>query len=192
MIDTFNMQDFDWINQIKFKHKYYHISIIPSHPKPSPNGVKCVLRDQNENLLSKLEIHRNGCIDFISYFGEIPKEGVLFLYHIFCIMLFQTFQFASALYQRYNYFGDVRIVCNLRRMKGSSLPRLNGTNRMLMGHPFQIDEINILREVPTSMVELDYEYIVSGIMDELFNSFGLWKCPLFDSEGKFKESMLYR
>jgi len=192
MIDTFNMQDFDWINQIKFKHKYYHISIIPSHPKPSPNGVKCVLRDQNENLLSKLEIHRNGCIDFISYFGEIPKEGVLFLYHIFCIMLFQTFQFASALYQRYNYFGDVRIVCNLRRMKGSSLPRLNGTNRMLMGHPCQIDEINILREVPTSMVELDYEYIVSGIMDELFNSFGLWKCPLFDSEGKFKESMLYR
>jgi hypothetical protein len=35
------------------------------------------------------------------------------------------------------------------------------------------------------MLESDFSYIASGMMNEIFNYFGAWSCPLFDKNGKW-------
>lgn len=189
IIDTSNVEEFNWINKLSFKPKYFDVA-LPSFPKPSPNGMKCELTNGSGTARMRLEIHRNGCIHFMSYFGEKYEEKMLFLYHIFCVMLLHILQFASILYQRYNYFGDVKIVCNSKWVKDSLLPSPGRSSRILTEYPCQINEINIHREFPINILKSKYEYIASGIMDEIFNSYGIWKCPLFDNEGNFKESLL--
>lgn len=188
MIDTSNVKEFSWINQRKLNFKPRDI-YIPAHPTPSSNGIKCQFRKKGI-AQQELEIHRNGCVHYTSYFGQVLNGKVLLLYHVFCVKLLHTLQFASTLYQRYNYFGDVKIACNLKWVKDSLLPRLDRSNRIFTEYPCQINEINILREFPINMLESKYEYIASGIMDDIFNSYGIWKCPLFDNEGNFKESLL--
>ena len=189
MIDTSNVKEFDWMNKLDFKPKYPpYIPALP--PTPSLNGVQCLHRNKDGHVLRKLEIHRNGCVYYRSYFGEKEEEKMLFLYHFFCVKLLHTLQFASSLYQRYNYFGDVKITCDLRWLKDSWLPRLDRLHRIYQYNPCQVNELNISREFPTNVVESKYEYITSDIMNEIFNSYGLWKCPLFDDEGNLKESKL--
>ena len=189
IIDTSNVKEFTWMNNLSFKPKYYDISYIPSSPTPSPNGVKCQLETKSGTIRNKLEIHRNGCIYYFYYFGELVREKMVFLYHIFCLKLLHSLQFASTLYQKYNYFGDVKIVCNLKWLKNSYLLDLR-RNRGLEEYPCQENELTISRVFPINVVESKYEYITSGIMDEIFNCYGLWKCPLFDDEGKLIESKL--
>lgn len=185
MIDTSDIKEFDWMNKLSFKPKYFY---IPSSPTPSPNGVQCLRRDRDGHILQRLEIHRNGCVHYMYYFGEMHEDKMLFAYHTFCVELLQTLQFASALYQRYNYFGDVKIRCNLQFVGNSWLiTPLDIRYGIPREYPCQVNEINISREFPTNIVESKYEYITSGIMDDIFNCYGLWKCPLFDDEGNLKE-----
>jgi hypothetical protein len=87
------------------------------------------------------------------------------------------------------YFGDVKIVCSLEPMIHSRLLDLH-RNRGIQECPCQKNEIITSREFPTSFIESKYSYVASGIMDDIFNSYGIWKCPLFDDEGNFKESAL--
>ena len=186
MIDTSSIKEFDWMNKLSFKPKYPY---IPARPTPSPHGIKCQYRrDKDGPVLQGLEIHRNGCVHYMSYFGKMHQEKMLLLYLDFCVKLLHTLQFASNLYQRYNYFGDVKIACNLKWVRDSWLPRFDRLRRMLGESPCQVNEISISREFPTTVVESKHEYVTSGIMDEIFNCYGLWKCPLFDDEGKLKES----
>jgi SH3-like domain-containing protein len=58
--------------------------------------------------------------------------------------------------------------------------------------PFRVDEvvcesssIVVQREFPSTMLESDYSFIASGIMHEIFNHFGYWRCRLFDEEGNY-------
>ena len=108
---------------------------------------------------------------------------MLFLSENFCVKLLHTLQFASTLYRKYNYFGDVKITCNLWMVKNSLIVRT-----MEEESPCEVNEISISREFPTNIIESKYEQIASGIMDDIFNCYGLWKCPFFDGEGKFTEN----
>jgi len=188
MIDTSSAKEFDWMMNLDLMPKYD--IYMPSHPTPSSNGIKCQFLDKNEIVRIRLEVHRNGCIHYFSYFGESYQEKMLFLYHIFCVKLLYTLQFASTLYQRYNYYGDVNVTCNLLGTKNSWLPSFGIFSELRGSSPSQVDSINISREYSTNVVQSKYECITSGIMDDIFNSYGLWKCPLFDDEGNLKESML--
>lgn len=184
IIDTANINDFAWLNELTFKPKGLY---LPSRPTPSPRGIKCQLKTQSGLVQQKLEIHRNGCVHYFHYFGDKDdRDKLVFVYNLFCLKLLHTLQFASALYQKYNYFGDVKILCDLKWLRDSYLIDFQ-RNRALDGYPCQINELTISREFPTTMVESKYEYITSGIMDEIFNCYGLWKCPLFDDEGNLKE-----
>jgi len=180
IINTSDIKEFEWMKQLSFKPKGLY---LPSSTlTPSSNGVKSQYQDR------ELEIHRNGCIDYKEYFGAIHEEEKLFLHNIFCIKLMHTLQFASTLYQNYNYFGDVKIICNLHGVESSLLVY----DKMRRG-PFRLGaccrsaKINISREFPINMVESKYEFITSGIMDEIFNNYEMWKCPYFDDVGNFKE-----
>lgn len=188
MINISNLKEFEWINKTILKPKYLY---IPSKPIPSSNGIRFQLKDEKGIIQQELEIHRNGCTHFKSYFGEFFDKKMRFLDQIFCIKLLHTLQFASTLYKRYNYFGDVKIVCNLRLLstgtcKDSWLLRPHRFSRYIE-YRYEGGEISISREFSTSDLETRYEYIASGIMDEIFNCYGLWQCPYFDEEGKFKE-----
>jgi len=189
MIDI-SREEFDWINILDLRPKIAGLTYVPSSPIPSTYGVKCEALSSSPRIFrEKLEIHRNGCVHYLRNFGESISDRILFLYHVFCLKLLHTFQFASSIYQRYNFFGDVKITCKLEFLGDSYLPRLNGTNRALEEYPCQTSEIQISREVSTAMLETDHEYIASGIMDEISNNYGLWKCPLFDEKRKFKETI---
>ena len=192
MIDTSNINEFSWMDKLRFKPKYPY---IPTNPEPSPYGIRCQYRTKEGLLLEGLEIHRNGCIYYTSYFGIKKQEKVFFSALDFCIKLLHTLQFASALYQRYNFCGDVKITCDLRWVKSSWLPSFRrGMHAFGISeeYPCQVNIINISREFSTNMLESKYDHIASGIMDDVFNSYGLWKCPFFDDEGNFKESVLKR
>ncbi len=190
MISTSKMSEFNWMDKLRFKPKLLY---IPANPEPSPEGIRCQFRNQRGLLLAGLEVHRNRCVYYTSYFGQEKEEKMFFLALDFCIRLLHTLQFASALYERYNFYGDVKIACDLRWVKNSLLPSFR---RGILGfglpeeHPCQINVINISREFSTDMLESKYEYIASGIVDEIFNSYGLWECPFFDDEGNLKESFL--
>ena len=183
MIDTSDVKEFEWMNKLSFKPKYPY---IPTSATPSANGIRCQYGDKDRLSFQRLEIHRNGCVHYTAYFGTMEEEKMIFLDNDFCLKLLHTLQFASILYQKCNYFGDVKITCNLRELKDSWILQPHRFHRYIE-HPCQVNEIDISREFPTNVVESRYEYITSGIMNEIFNSYGLWKCPLFDEKGSFKE-----
>lgn len=183
MIDTSDQKRFDWIAQISLRpnHRY-----SPStYWRPSPDGVISQYEGAAQKVRESLEIHRNGCVCYEDDFG-ISNDTILLDSLGLCIRLMHTLQFASAIYQRYNYFGDVRIVCSLQQVKGSEISKREWSPRSGL-FQCQVDEIKIVREFPTTIVESKYEYITSGMMDDIFNSYGLWECPFFDENANFVE-----
>ena len=182
LVGTSDMKEFEWMNKLNFKPKYHK---IPTSPTPSCNGVRCQAGDKDGRAFEKLEIHRNGCVHYTAYFGVMGEENMIFLDDDFCRKLLQILRFASALYQRYNYFGDVKITCNLQGVKDSWITRVDALHR-IRGNSCQVGKITILREFPTNIVESKYEYVTSEIMNEIFNCYGFEKCPLFDDEGNLK------
>jgi len=191
MIDSSSAEKFQWARSLTFKPEHHDLSLtyIPSGAKPAPYGIKFELRRNTGGIFNTLRVHRNGCINYLENYGESIREKRVFLHNIFCLRLLYTFQFATALYHRHNYFGDLRVVCNLDAVKDSLLPNLRRRNRALEGYPCQSREINVTREISTDQIESESEYIASGIMDEVFNCYGLWKCPLFDNEGNLKKDV---
>lgn len=181
-IDTFEKKDFNWLNAIKFKpvsgRQYPTFEIVPSR-----YGIKCQIGNEDESGFYKLEVHRNGCIDYKAQFGEIIEGKVVFSGIAFCLDLLYTLQFSSYIHQSYNYFGDVRIVCFLHPLNFSKL-RIHRLSHHY--YSTQINELIIEREFSTKTIEAKYEWIASGIMHELYNSYGIWKCPFFDDEGHLK------
>jgi len=172
MIDTSNAKEFDWMINLDLKPKN-GMPYMPSRPTPSSNGIKCQFADKDEIIRERLEIHRNGCVHYFSYFGEMYQEKMLFLFHIFCVRLLLTLQFASAVYQRYDYFGDVKVTCDLLETKNTWLPGFGRFGEIRGVSPCQVNSINISREYSTNVIESKYEYITSGMMDDIFNSYGL-------------------
>jgi hypothetical protein len=190
MVETSNMKEFEWMNQLSFKPKERY---LPSPTwTPSSNGIKSQFLDKDGHVLENLEIHRNGCVHYINayLFGATDEDKLLFLPLQFCVSLMHTLQFASTVYQRCNYFGDAKIVCSLYGLENSVLPRGDRVHLRYNMFPCQVSEINIAREFLTNIIESKYEFITSGIMDDIFNSYGLWKCPYFDDKGNFKEDSI--
>jgi len=192
LFDPITKESINWTDELEYKPKQRTVFTASTSgtPIPSPNGLKYQFVNINDELWEGLEIHRNGCVHAIGGFSHVSDENETFLhYPYFCFTLLHAFQFASALFEKYNYFGDVKVICNLR--VGDSYLRLFGEDR----HPFRMSEkfscqtsqIKVVREFPTPFVKSKYEYIASGIMDEIFNCYGLWKCPLFDEKGNLKE-----
>ena len=117
----------------------------------------------------------------------IRHQKVKHVFPSFCLDLLYTLQFSSQLYQRYNYFGDVKIVCYLHPLNscqlgvGDFIPHYYST---------KINSLIIEREFSTKTFEAKYEWIASGIMHELYNTFGIWKCPFFNDKGELKSDWL--
>lgn len=181
MIDTSDISNFKWMTEINLKPNGNYLRI--GFMIPSTNGVKSQYQDEKDLSFEKVEIHRNGCIHYSRYFEE--KENFkdihdkietisYFLAQNFCAKLLQTLQFSSSLYQRINYFGDVRIICNLKNinLNNSVVEVLEGY--VSRKHHSQSNDIYISREFPTKIIESNYEQVASNIMNEIFNSFSIY------------------
>lgn len=84
----------------------------------------------------------------------------------------------------YNYLGDVKIIVTLTTLS---------KNLIDVGkEPWDrqckvLDGLNIKveRECPVYHIETKYEYVASSIMNEIFNHYGVVRCPLFDKDGNY-------
>jgi hypothetical protein len=187
IFDTSNLEDFSWMDEIVLEPKYQRYPLL--NRTPSPNGIKC--QDGEGPNFQKLEIHRNGCVHYAStrfsdYYGYGEVRQPLFLSWTYCIKLLQTLHFTSVLHRKFNYFGDVKIVCNLQSLDNTYLLESNKIGIHYLNGPCQTDKLTISREVSSLLLDAQRDYISSGIMNEVHNSYGEWKCPFFDEKGKFK------
>jgi hypothetical protein len=101
-----------------------------------------------------------------------------------------NFQFADNLYQRTNYFGDIKIVCKLSRLKTVNL--LIPKGKKYIKKRCQTNTIKVTREVSALTIETKGEWLSSGIMNEIYNSFGEWYCQYFDETGQLKKKELMK
>jgi hypothetical protein len=186
MMEISNRKQFDWLDPNKFDPQPSGFGILPQNgylpnpPEPSSNGLIC---ERDKTFPWFLELHRNGCIEHMREVGfERIEKGVVYLdYRLFAAKLLHTLQFADLFYSKYNYFGDVRVVASI----DAATPPLLPTQSLGEKIPMKSNSVSISREFSSTMLTSDFSYLASGVMNELFNSFGLWRCPLFQEDGKY-------
>jgi hypothetical protein len=194
IIDTYDKESFSWINPNNIdpqpsgfgyapKNGY-----VPGFYQPSAKGIVC-----RGDHLPFLEIHRNGCVEYRDDFAYPMEDNTgkqIKIFHdcIFCVRLLHTLQFAAMLYSRYNYFGDVRIVASLKNTSNLHL-QLGYLRR---NYRCESQNIIVKREFPSAMLETEFSWIAAGIMHEIFNHFGIWRCQYFDDKGNYDTKSLAR
>lgn len=176
-----------WILYLRDLILHPHMD-LRSIPKPFAHGLIC-----NDNEAS-LYIHRNGCIQFVYDVGyEDPDyhDTYLLNYPQLGVKIMHVLQFTQLILSRYNYFGEVKILVNLNSIDknlgvhlsnlplGSQLQSMNG-NKIKVEREYQIDHL-----------KTDFSKITALIMDEIFNHFGIWTCPLFDNNGQYIVEQFY-
>jgi len=194
LIDASDSQAFAWLdpNKMDFEPAGFvfapHHGYIPGFPRPSPKGVICD-KDHPQRFSEYLELHRNGCVEYGDDFGNPVAEKsdlMYFPYSVFCVKLLHTLQFASTVYSRYNYFGDVRIVASIKPSNNLVIP----AQFRSLDQTCKSNSIHVEREFSSTMLESKWSFIASGIMHEIFNHFGFWRCPIFDDRGDYVRSKL--
>lgn len=190
LIDTSRPEEFKWLvdpTTIDPKPilQRTHFTFLPGPPEPSRDGVLCesqgILGENEDVGLPYLELHRNGAVEYATAHFATPA---VVPWLTIAVRLMHLLQFASIVYSRYNYFGDVRIAMEIRTSRSDVA--LGGTNRRM---PIS-DWIRVEREFPSTMLSSGFSPIVAGMMHQLFNRFGLWRCELFDNDGQYDEKAL--
>jgi len=119
----------------------------------------------------------------IHYCKMKEDTTIIFSYQHMALKLMQILQFTNIVLSDYNYFGDVKIIVTLTSSSKSIIPDQEGN---LFGIQ-SLDNLNAIieREHSTDYIETKYEQITSSIMNEIFNHYGGFRCPLFDEEGNY-------
>jgi len=179
IVDTSRPESLAWINSSTINLAPSTGTYVPGLCRPSSRGVVC-----QDRSLPLLEIHRNGALEYRDDFAtplRDGKAGKINIFHdpIFCVKLLRTLQFAALLYSKYNYFGDVRVVAAIG--PASHLYLKVGWNNNNCG----LERILVEREYPMAALETRFSQVAAGIMDEIYNYFGVWRCPYFDDQGNY-------
>lgn len=155
---------------------------LPNHNlQPFSHGLTS--RNPYDALSEELQIHRNGCVQYVNYY-KMKKDDMVFLsYEHMAKKLMHMIQFSNTVFTDHNYFGDVKMIITLRSSSKNVIPDLRGD---LYGIRV-LDDLNIVIEREYSMyyIETKYEQIASSIMNEVFNHYGGFRCPSFDENGDY-------
>ena len=73
----------------------------------------------NDTRREELQIHRNGCIQYIRYYTKKEKSIILLSYSHMAKKIMQILQFVNTMFSNYNYFGDVKIISTLNSSSNS-------------------------------------------------------------------------
>jgi hypothetical protein len=170
--------DFSWIDKLprdNFKPNFPPQQwFIPAFLRASSKGV--IFTEPNPEYFRRyLELHRNGCIDYVDDFGyKLERLGDMrFNYPMFISRLLQIIKFARIFYSRYNYLGDVELLVWL----GGAHPVY------LYGESFEsplTHAIRISRELPIEVLD---DRAAKDICDEVWNNFHQLSCDFVDENG---------
>jgi hypothetical protein len=179
LLDTSDEKSLSWLDPNKIDPQPSGYSYAPKNgylgslPRPSAKGVICELT----NFVQYLQLHRNGCVEYereLAAFAQPKDDPIEFAYVTFALKLLHTLQFATMVYSRYNYFGDVRVIGSIR-----------SSRNLKLGAIAVPGDVYVERELSLTVLESRFSYIASGIMNELVNHFGQWRCKLFDEKGNY-------
>ena len=184
-LDTSNKTSFEWaqpgrINLEPNLHQAH--SYVPGVAEPSADGILFRLDESREGPF--LQVHRNGCVEYWKDFlrRADPERNQYYVPYLdFSRRLMHTLQFASIVYSKINYFGEVIITSRIITDRTLYLDLQHARGN----YEYRNHTIFVRRQFPSAMLQSDYSYIASGIMDETFNHFGAWKCDLFDQNRKW-------
>lgn len=181
LIDASNYDEIEKLQSIQCESNFNDMGLPNNGLQPFSYGLTS--KYYNDTRKEELQIHRNGCIQYIYYYTMEKDSTILLLYSHMVKKLMQILQFANIVLSNYNYFGDVKIVSTLKSSSNNAIPDQEGD--WFMNKP--LDSLNIVIEREHSMyyVETKYEQITSSIMNEIFNHYGVFRCPSFDEEGNY-------
>lgn len=156
-------------------------SFLRSFVKPHKFGL--TFNDEKTSIF----VHRNGSIQYVSDVGYETNEQpntVFIQYPILALRIMHVLQFAEDVLSRYNYFGDVEILVKLSSAKRTWSIKWGDWSSDYA--TFESDKtLMIERDYPVMYLKTNYSKITSSIMDEIYNCFEIWKCPLFDKNGQY-------
>lgn len=182
LIDTSNYDQFENLQSIKVGANFSRTGLPNYGLQPFSHGLTSK-NPFNTSSSEELQIHRNGCIQYVYYYKMKEDDTIFLSYEHMAQRLMEILQFASIVLSSYNYFGDGKIVVTLTSSSKSTIPDREGNFYGIQS----LDNLNsvIEREYPMSYVETEYERVTSSIMNEIFNHYGAFRCPLFDEEGNY-------
>ncbi|MFC1753284.1 helix-turn-helix domain-containing protein [Thermoproteota archaeon] len=204
LIDTSDESVFSWLdpNTLDFEPSgmiyAQRNDFIPKCPQPSAFGLRC-MRNIGTTAARKviLDIHRNGCIQYLASFGEIyeinGQNSRLFRYLVFAAKIMHTLQFTHKILSQYNYIGDVRIRIFIDKTMGTVMPLTTSQLQLSTGLPTSNStSIMVDREYTIGDLNKRFSLITKSIMNEVCNHYNIWKCHLFNEEGEYIRSEFER
>ncbi len=178
LVDASDYDQIKMLESIRIDKDFRSRSLPNSALKPFSHGLISAYHEAD-----KLQIHRNGCVQYICHYSSQSNDIILLPYVALAQKTMQMLQFANKILSHYNYFGDVKIIAVLTSSSKSAIPTTDG--RSIQYEVERLDNIMIEREHPVRFLETKYEQVASSIMNEMFNHYGGVACPLFDEDGSY-------
>lgn len=183
LIDTSNLEELKWIENIKMTYK---TSCCPESLLPMKFFGKGIKFEAWKNCEPLIEIHRNGCIVYRQYMEPINDK--LFNVNKVLVGLLNMLEFASKILPHYGYFGEVRISVYVD--SNSKLRLYTGEGYSGKQETYEIHS-TIDREHPLQFVTDSSEFITNSIMNDIFNHFDEPRNWFFKN-GKLDRDQLHR
>jgi hypothetical protein len=184
--DLFSINDrtLDWlrnsIRQTMDESKY-----LESFLRPISSGF--LAKDEENSRISYiLEVRKDGVLEWGTselFITDEKSEGPTFFPIVFAKELMGFLDFLGRFYEKWDYFGSVRLVIGFNNMQ--DCPIRDGIARRNIPR-FPNPTLLICTEfLPMNLAEDCQEYTHS-IMDQLFNELGEMSCSYFDNRGHLK------
>jgi hypothetical protein len=184
--DLFSINDrtLDWLRD-SIHHTMDESRYLAGFLRPLGSGF--VARyEENHRIWYILEVRKDGVLEWGNsslFINDEKSKGPTFLPYVFAKELIGFLDFLGEFYEKWDYFGSVRLVIGFNNMQDYSV-RDRTTFISIPRFPNPI--LRICREfLPANLTEDRQEYTQS-IMNELFNELGKMSCPYFDDKGHLK------
>lgn len=181
LIDASNYEQIEKLQSIRVSSYFGNTGLPNNSLQPFAHGLTS--KSPFDTISEELQIHRNGCVQYIYYYKMKEDDTIFLSYEHLAKKLMEILQFSNIILSNYNYFGDVKIIVTLTSSSKNAIPDREGN---LYGIQ-PLDNLNSLIEREHSMdyIENKYEQIASSIMNEIFNHYHGFRCPLFDEQGNY-------
>ncbi len=156
--------------------------------EPSVDGFECVGREREppELIYRTFELNRNGFVQMARRITtNPPEEKKIFAYDI-ALQLINGLLFASRLYDRIAYLGNVKVILGLNNIPAFELARASRGPFLDRAALRGRSTLLIPRDKYSGTLSTQAEHIAKDMMDQLYNAFGLMKSDVFDDSGKFR------
>ena len=115
-----------------------------------------------------------------------PDNMMRLSYSHVAVRIMQTIEFASKIMAAYNYFGEQKAILTLSSPSETTLVWVQKDGLVHeSGEPTRLD-LTIEREYPSDYAKENYQQITAFMMHELFNHYGIPRCPRFDENNEWR------